>query len=114
MASFTVAVTAAESIIGYDFNRPEKLAMALNGSGNPQLFRGQWVKSNKELAIYGDAVMTARLAFKYMRTNSSRDGLPMREMHVLTLPKEAGTGFVNHFFAIVIFKRSPTESTLGR
>jgi hypothetical protein len=58
-----------EARIGHIFNKPQLLAWALNGSGTQIRLEGQVVLSNKSLALYGDAIMAARLARKWLYTN---------------------------------------------
>lgn len=72
---FEQAVTDYEQLITYEFTDTRYLAQALNASGNPIWFRGQPVESNKRLAVYGDAVLTARLCRKWITTSLTQGEL---------------------------------------
>ena len=69
----SAAVAKCERLIGYKFSEAHRLAEALNSVNEPWLYyKGHHLPHNLRLAVYGDAILTYRLAFKWLRTNLSR------------------------------------------
>ena len=71
-SQLTTSVPICEARLSQPFNDPRRLAEALNASGNPGAFRDGFVNDYKRLATYGDTVLAARLAHKWVQTTLSR------------------------------------------